>query len=98
MGRSKGPRRKSRSVLTKRVREKGRLPLSRLLTEYKIGEKVIINIDPAIHKGMPHKRFQGKVANVIGRRGRAYIMEIPQRKTVKTIIATPEHLRKNAVE
>jgi large subunit ribosomal protein L21e len=98
MGKSKGPRRKSRSVLTKRVRDKGRLPLSRLLTGYKVGEKVIINIDPAIHKGMPHKRFQGKVANVIGRRGRAYIMEIPQRKTVKTIIATPEHLRKNVGE
>jgi large subunit ribosomal protein L21e len=93
--RSSGIRRKSRSVLSKRVREKGRLPLSRLLTKYEAGEKVVITIDPAVHKGMPHKRYQGKMANVVGKRGRAYILEIPQRKTVKTIIATPEHIRKH---
>ena len=95
MGSSKGPRRKSRSVLSKKIRQRGRLPLSRLLTKYEVGEKVIINIDSAIHKGMPNKRFQGKVANVVGKRGRALICEIPQRKTVKTIITTPEHLRKH---
>jgi large subunit ribosomal protein L21e len=94
MPKSRGLRRKSRSVLTKKVREKGKLPLSRLLNEYDIGEKVVINIDPAIHKGMPHKRFQGKVANIVGQRGKSYILEIPQRKTVKTIIASVEHIRK----
>ena len=93
--RSSGIRRKSRSVLSKRVREKGRLPLSRLLTKYEAGEKVVITIDPAVQKGMPHKRYQGKVASVVGQRGRAYLLEVPQRKTVKTIIATPEHIRKH---
>ena len=95
MGKSSGTRRKSRSAFTKKVRERGRLPLSRLLTKYEEGEKVIINIDPGIHKAIPHKRYQGKVATVVGKRGRAYIMEIPQRKTVKTIITTPEHIRKH---
>ena len=92
---SSGIRRKSRAALRKKVREKGRLPLSRLLTKYEEGEKVVITIDPGVHKGMPHKRFQGKVANVVGQRGRAYVLEIPQRKTVKTIITTPEHIRKH---
>lgn len=95
MGKSKGPRRKSRAALTKRVRERGRLPLSRLLIKYEVGEKVIINIDPAIHKAMPHKRYQGKVATIVDTRGKAYVLEIPQRKTVKTIITTPEHIRKH---
>ena len=95
MGKSSGIRRKSRSTLTKKIRERGRLPLSRLLTKYEEGEKVVIVIDPAIHKAMPHKRFQGKIATVVGQRGRAYILEIPQRKTVKTIITTPEHMRKH---
>jgi large subunit ribosomal protein L21e len=94
MGKSSGIRRKSRSVLSKRVRDKGKLPLTRLLTSYEEGENVVINIDPGIHKGMPHKRFQGKVAKVVGKRGKAYVLEIPQRKTVKTNIATPEHFRK----
>jgi len=94
MGKSKGPRRKSRSVLTKRARERGKLGLSRLLAEYEVGEKVIINIDPGIHRGMPHKRFQGKVGTVVEKRGKAYILDIPQRKTSKFVIAGPEHLRK----
>ncbi len=94
MGKSKGPRRKGRSVLTKRVRERGKLGLSRLLAEYDVGEKVIINIDPGVHRGMPHKRFQGKVGTVVEKRGKAYILDIPQRKTSKLVIAGPEHLRK----
>ncbi len=95
MAKSKGIRRKSRSALSKKIRERGRIPLSRLLTEYKKGDKVIINIDPGVHKAMPHKRFQGKVATIVGKRGNAFITEIPQRKTVKTIITTKEHLRKH---
>ncbi len=95
MGKSQGPRRKSRAVLTKRVRERGKLPLSRLLTSYEEGDKVVINIDPSIHKGMPHKRFQGQVATVISKRGKAYVLAIPQTKITKTIISLPVHLRKH---
>lgn len=95
MGKSKGPRRKSRSVLTKRVRERGKLGLSRLLVNYQVGDKVVIDIDPGIHRGMPHKRFQGKVGSVVEKRGGAYVLEIPQRKTVKTVIASPEHIRRH---
>jgi large subunit ribosomal protein L21e len=95
MGKSKGPRRKSRSVLTKRVREKGKLGLSRLLADYQVGDKVVINIDSGIHKGMPHKRFQGKVATVVEKRGRAYVLDIPQRKTSKIVISGPEHIQKH---
>ncbi|MBN1683083.1 50S ribosomal protein L21e [Candidatus Bathyarchaeota archaeon] len=95
MGKSQGLRRKSRSVLTKKIRERGKLPLSRLLTKYEEGEKVIINIDSAVHKGMPHKRYQGQVATVVAKRGKAYVLQIPQRKIVKTIIALPEHIRKH---
>lgn len=95
MGKSKGPRRKSRSVLTKRVREKGKIGLSRLLAEYEVGDKIVIDIDPGVHKGMPHKRFQGKVGTVVEKRGKAYVLDIPQRKTSKLVIAGPEHVRKH---
>jgi len=95
MGKSKGPRRKSRGVLTKRVRERGKLGLSRLLAKYEVGDKVVINIDSAIHKGMPHKRFQGKVATIVEKRGRSYVLDIPQRKTSKMVIAGPEHIKRH---
>jgi len=95
MPRSKGPRRKSRSILSKRVREHGKLGLSRLLAIYEVGEKVVINIDSGVHRGMPHKRYQGRVGTIVESRGRAYVVEIPQRKTSKLIISTPEHLRRH---
>ncbi len=94
MGKSAGPRRKSRKALTKPVREKGKLGLSRLLAKYDVGEKVTIDIDPAIHKGMPHRRYQGRVGTVVEKRGKAYVVEIPQRKISKFIIASTEHLRR----
>ena len=94
MPKSHGPRRKSRSVLTKRVREKGKLGLSRLLVQYEVGDKVIINIDPGVHRGMPHKRFQGKVGTIVEKRGKSYVLDLPQRKTSKYVIAGPEHITK----
>jgi len=95
MAKSKGPRRKSRSVMTKKIRDRGKLPLSRLLTNYNEGDKVIINIDSAVHKGMPHKRFQGKVATVTAKRGKAYVLHIPQKTFDKILIVLPEHIRRH---
>lgn len=60
---SHGTRRKSRSVLTKRNVCRG---LSYLLTEYKVGDKVVIDIDPAEHSTTPHRRFQGRIGDVVG--------------------------------
>ena len=91
--RSRGFRRKSKGVLTKKPRERGLQPLGRLLHEYGEGEKVVVKIDAAVHKGMPHKRFQGKVATVASKRGRAYVIYIPEKTYNKTLIVLPEHLR-----
>ena len=96
MGRhSKGPRRKTRRKLRKPIRERGKIPLSRLLENYGIGDRVVIDINPTVHKGMPHGRFQGRVGVVVERRGRAYVVEIPQGRGVKRIIARPDHLRRH---
>ena len=94
MGKSSGPRRKSRSAMTKPVREKGKLGLSRLLASYEVGEKVVINIDAGIHGGVPHRRYQGRVGTVLEKRGRSYVVEIQQEKIVKLIVAPPEHLKR----
>ena len=48
---SRGFRRKSKHVLMKKPRERGIQPLGRLLHEYGEGEKVVVKIDSAIHKG-----------------------------------------------
>jgi large subunit ribosomal protein L21e len=67
MPRSHGSQRKSRSILTKSNILRG---ISYLLINYKIGDKVIINIDPSEHNTMPHRRYQGKIGIIqeIGKR------------------------------
>jgi len=53
---------------------------------------VVVMIDPSVQKGMPHKRYHGKVATVVGKRGRSYVLKVPQGDAIKEIIARPEHL------
>jgi large subunit ribosomal protein L21e len=67
MPRSHGSKRKSRSILTKINILRG---ISYLLIDYKIGDKVIVNIDPSEHNTMPHRRYQGKIGIIkeIGKR------------------------------
>ena len=67
MPKSHGSKRKSRSVLTKNNILRG---ISYLLIEYKIGDKVIVNIDPSEHNIMPHRRYQGKIGIIkeVGKR------------------------------
>jgi large subunit ribosomal protein L21e len=64
---SHGTRRKSRSVLTKRNALRG---LSYLLVDYRMGDKVVIDIDSREHTTLPHRRFQGRMGIVkeVGRR------------------------------
>jgi len=93
MAKSKGYRKGTRYLLQKGIREKGKLNLSSLLYEYKVGNKVIIKIDSAIHKGMPHHRFHGSIGTVLVKRGRCYVVEVSQMNLIKKIIVRPEHLR-----
>jgi len=92
MAKSRGFRRKTRSLLRKKPRERGKLGLSRILYRYQPGDKVVITIDPSVHKGMPHRRYHGKIGIIKGRRGRAYEVSVTQGDSVKQIIVLPEHL------
>jgi len=91
--RSKGYRVKTRSLLRKKPRERGKIQLSRLLYEYQEGDSVVIKIDPSVQKGMPHRRYYGKVGRIVGKRGRSYIVSVTQGDAVKEIIVRPEHLK-----
>jgi large subunit ribosomal protein L21e len=92
MGKSKGYRARTRRVLKKKPRERGKLRLSKLLYEYQSGNRVVIKIDPSVQKGMPHRRYHGKVGVVIDRRGQSYVVSVTQGEATKEIIVRPEHL------
>jgi len=91
---SKGYRHRTRKLLRKHIREKGGVPpLSLILHDYKPGEYVYIKINPSVMKGMPHRRYHGKVGVVIGKRGKAYIVQVKLGGKTKTLFIRPEHLR-----
>ena len=90
---SHGYRRRTRSLFRKNPRERGLPPLSKILQEYRVGGKVTVTINPSIVSGQPHKRYQGKVGTVIGKRGKAYLIEIYIGGKRKVIITRPEHLQ-----
>jgi large subunit ribosomal protein L21e len=89
---SKGYRSKTRRLLKKKPREKGKIRLGKLLCEYQPGNSVVIKIDPSVQKGMPHRRYHGKVGTIVGKRGRSYVVSVTQGDAVKEIIVRPEHL------
>lgn len=85
---SYGPRRGTR----KKLRAK-KPTLTKFLQEFSIGERVAIDIQSNV-KGFPHPRFQGLVGKVIGKRGKAYIVEVRNKDAKKIIITKPVHLKK----
>ena len=88
-----GMRKKSRDKLSKTVRSSGISPVVRTIQEFDTGSKVHVLIDPSIHKGMPHPRFHGKTAEVVGKRGRAFVLKVTDGDATKTLITLPEHLK-----
>ncbi|HDP96852.1 MAG TPA: 50S ribosomal protein L21e [Euryarchaeota archaeon] len=91
---SKGIRRRTRGIMSKKPRERGLSPITRTFQQFKIGEKANIVIDPSFHRGQPHVRFHGKTGEIIGRRGHAYLLTVSEKGKEKVTIVHPEHLRK----
>ena len=90
--RSKGIRSKSRHIMRKKPRSRGISSITRALQQFDVGDKVNVDIDSSIHKGMPHPRFQGYTGTIEGKQGNAYLVGIIVGKKHKTLIVKPEHL------
>ncbi len=78
--------------MSKPTREKGKPNIGKILQEYAPGSQVIIKMDSSVQKSMPHKRFHGKIGTVMEKRGRGYVVSVPQGNAVKEIIVRSEHL------
>jgi large subunit ribosomal protein L21e len=88
---SKGPRKRTRHLLKKRVRD--RTAITKYLQEFKKGTRVVIKPNPSSHKGMPFKRFFGQSGIIVDKKGKSYIVKIKDGKKEKDIIVSPEHLK-----
>lgn len=89
MPKSRGYRRKTRA----RFRAKPRSPLGALLREYKVGDRVVIDVDSRQTKGMPHRRFQGSVGSIDEIRRRSVVIDVPVGDKMKQVIARLEHIK-----
>jgi large subunit ribosomal protein L21e len=49
-------------------------------------------MDSSVQKSMPHKRFHGKIGIIKEKRGRGYVISVPQGNSIKEIITRAEHL------
>jgi large subunit ribosomal protein L21e len=75
-----------------KFRKTKRTKISQFMKTFSNGDRVAIKIDSSVQK-MPFRRFYGLTGKVVGRRGRAYVVEIRDSGKLKKIIAKPEHLK-----
>jgi len=90
--RKKGYQMNTRALLRKDPRERGKTTLSKILHSYAEGDQVVVKIDSSVHKGMPHRRYHGKIGVIMSKRGRSYVVHVTQGDATKEIIVRPEHL------
>ncbi|MGC8630902.1 MAG: 50S ribosomal protein L21e [Thermoprotei archaeon] len=90
---AKGYRKKGRNLLSKTSEKGGFPPIKRWLATYDKGQKIAIDIWPGVYEGMPHLRYQGRVGQVIEKRGRCYVIGIPLDKRTAKIMVSPVHIR-----
>lgn len=89
-----GARRKTRHKLSKNVREKGKISLTKYFQEFKTGDRVYLVAEPSVHEGRFYPRFYGKSGIISGKRGKCYEVQIKDINKPKTIIAHPIHLKR----
>ncbi len=91
---SRGLRHRSRKIMKKKIRDRGSIPpLSSITIDYRPGDKVYITVNPAIHNGMPHRRYIGRVGTVIGIKNKALIVEVSIGSKTKKLFLLPEHVK-----
>ncbi|PNF22280.1 60S ribosomal protein L21 [Cryptotermes secundus] len=64
MTNSKGYRRGTRDLFSRKFRKHGTIPLSTYMKVYKVGDIVDIKGNGAVQKGMPYKFYHGKTGRV----------------------------------
>jgi len=89
-----GSKRKTRHKFQKKVRKKGKVSISKYLQKFNLGDKVYLNIEPAVQKGMYPPRFMGKTGTINKKSGRCYEVVINEGRKEKQLIIHPVHLKR----
>jgi large subunit ribosomal protein L21e len=97
MPHSYGYRARTRHLFSKNFREKGMPGLSTYLKQYRMGDKVDIKANGAVHRGMPYRYYHGRTGTVfnVTPHGVGVIIEkrVRYRYMEKRINVRIEHVR-----
>ncbi|WOF15754.1 50S ribosomal protein L21e [Methanoplanus sp. FWC-SCC4] len=93
MAHHNGQRKKTRYKYKKALRRRGLAPVTSVIQQFDEGQKVHIVVDPSVQLGMPHRRFHGKTGIILGKQGRAWVLEISDGNSKKVVISRPQHLK-----
>ena len=81
-------------ITNKRLRQKGKVSLTRYFQRFSEGDNVAVVKDLTIQRpGFP-QRMQGRTGIVIGKQGNSYVIHIKDFSREKTYIVKPIHLKK----
>lgn len=88
-----GFRRKTRGILRKDVRTRGKISLTRFFQKFEAGQHVVLKAEPAYQRGMYLPRFHGTEGVVTGMQGKCYQVRIKDGGMTKNIVVHPIHLK-----
>jgi ribosomal protein L21E len=80
--------------MSKSTRKKGKISLTQMFAKFTVGDKVLLYAEPAVQKGIFHRRFYGKTGIVKGSQGKCYKVEVNDNKKPKIFVVHPVHLRR----
>lgn len=89
-----GMRRKSRYKFKRDRRQKGKLSLRKYLEEYKAGDKVVLDPDSIVQKGIFEHKWIGRSGIVSKKLGNCYEVIIYEKGNEKKLIIHPIHLKR----
>jgi len=89
-----GFRRKTRYKFRKQLRTRGKISLLRYFQSFSIGDKVHLDVEPSVQKGMYFPRFIGRSGTIIGKRGKCYEVSVNDLGKEKTLVIHPVHLKR----
>lgn len=86
---AKGIRAKTRHKMRNRAT---RLAVDKMLQEFAVGAGVQVRINSSVHSGIPHRRYQGMTGTIVGKRGRAFEVDVLEGNKRHVLVVNSAHL------
>jgi large subunit ribosomal protein L21e len=69
------------------------LTINKILADFAIGQIVHMNIDPSVHSGLPHSRYQGLTGIVVAKQGKVFCVRLNNGNQSLDLFVHPAHLK-----